>query len=87
MLYGCHGAAGLGGYGFGGRCQFYRSVIAAVSGSLFCMVTGEHAVAQTADATVQIPGQMLAQTAQSSPPALFGGLDMEPAVQWPVQPT
>lgn len=75
-----------GGYESSGRCQFYRSVIAAVSGSLFCMVTGEHAAAQTADATVQTPGQMLAETAQSSPPALFGGLDMEPPVQLPAQP-
>ena len=75
-----------GEYESSGRCQFYRSVIAAVSGSLFCMVTGEHAAAQTADATVQSPGQMLAETAQSSPPAVFGGLDMEPAVQWLAQP-
>ena len=72
-----------GAYESGGRCQFYRSVIAAVSGSLFCVGAGEHAAAQTSGATMQIPGQTLAETAQSSPPALFGGLDMEPAVQWP----
>ena len=75
-----------GAYESGRRCQYYRSVIAVVSGSLFCMVTGEHAAAQTADAMVATPGLMLAQTAQSSPPALFGGLDMGPAAQCLAQP-
>lgn len=68
-----------GAYASGGRCQFYRSVIAAVSGSLFCVVTGEHAAAQTS-------GPILAETAQLSSPAVFGGLDMGPGLQWPGQP-
>jgi hypothetical protein len=74
-----------GSYESGARCQFYRTVIAAVSGSLFCVGAGEHAAAQTADATTQMPGRMLAETAQSSPPAVFPGLDIE-RVQWPTQP-
>ncbi|HTV42663.1 MAG TPA: hypothetical protein VMF08_19015 [Candidatus Sulfotelmatobacter sp.] len=79
-----------GSYESGWQRQFYRSVIAAVSGSLF-MVTGEHAAAQTVDSTAQTTDQMVAERAQSSPPVVFGGLDMEPGVQvqyvqWPAQP-
>lgn len=74
-------------YESGARCQFYRSVIAAVSGSLFCVGAGEHAVAQTGDAMTQMPGRMLAETYQSSPPAVFPGLDSERMqLQWPTQP-
>lgn len=76
-----------GTYESGARCQFYRSVIAAVSGSLFCVGAGEHAVAQTADAPTQMPGRMLAETYQSSPPTVFPGLNLERVqLQWPTQP-
>lgn len=74
-----------GAYSSGGRRQLYRSVIAAVSGSLFCVATGEHAAAQTFDATAQMPGQMFTETAQSSPPTLSGSLELEPVAQWAAQ--
>lgn len=77
-----------GAYEPGARQHFYRSVILAVSGSLFCVAAGEHAAAQSADAAPALPasGQMLAETAQSAPPAIFGGLNTIEQVQWPGQP-
>jgi hypothetical protein len=77
-------------YDSGARQYFYRSVILAVSGSLFCVAAGEVAAPQ-ANADQLANGtssrHMLAETAQSSPPATFSGFNavME-QVQWPAQP-
>jgi hypothetical protein len=73
----------------GSRYHFYRSVILAVSGSLFCVAAGEcAATAQSVSAARQVSGQMPGEmeVAQSSPPAMFGGLNMMEQVQWPPRP-
>jgi hypothetical protein len=77
-----------GAYESGARHHFYRSVILAVSGSLFCVAAGEHAAAQSSAAMPQATGQTLAEMeiAQASPPATFSGLNTMEQVQWPSQP-
>jgi hypothetical protein len=78
-----------GGFDSGVRTHFYRSVILAVSGSLFCVAAGEHAAAQSAGAMAvpQASGQAVGETAlQTSPPAAFGGYNMTEQVQWPSRP-
>jgi len=75
-------------YESGARQHFYRSVILAVSGTLFCVAAGERAAAQSAAATPQATGQApgAMESARSSPPAIFGGLDMLAQGQWPARP-
>jgi hypothetical protein len=63
-----------------------RSVILAVSGSLLCVAAGERAAAQAAGTASQASGQTQEETAQSSPPAIFNGLNMIADNQWPSQP-
>lgn len=55
--------------------HYYRSVILAVSGSLFCVAASERAVAQSAGAAQQTANQTLEETAQALPPAIFVGLN------------
>lgn len=69
----------------GVRNHFYRSVVLAVSGSLFCVAAGEHAAAQSGGAATQASGPTLAKT-QCSPPAVFGGLELIADSQWPGRP-
>ncbi len=70
----------------GTRQQFYRSIIMAVSGSLLCVAASENAVAQSAGAAPQTPGQMLGETAEiSQPPTVPGALDTMETAQWPTQ--
>jgi hypothetical protein len=73
-----------GVYESGARHHFYRSVILAVSGSLFCVAAGDHAAAQSDALTLQTPDPMLGQMAQSSPPAVSDALNIE-AFQSPSQ--
>jgi hypothetical protein len=77
-----------GGYESGSRHHFYRSVILAVSGSLFCVAAGECAAGQSIGATPQASSQTFGkmEIAQSSAPATFGGLNMMEQVQWPPHP-
>ncbi|HEV2320107.1 MAG TPA: hypothetical protein VGV18_10175 [Verrucomicrobiae bacterium] len=73
-----------GACGPGARNHFYRSVILAVSGSLFCVTAGENAAARSDDLTSQTPGPKPGQTAQASPPAFSEALNIE-EMQWPSQ--
>lgn len=63
----------------GARHGFYRSVILAVSGSLFCAAAAEQAAAQSPAAST------LGETAQDSPPEIFGGLNLAEDLGSPVQ--
>jgi hypothetical protein len=75
-----------GAYEYGARQYFYRSVILAVSGSLFCVAAGERAAAQSSGTAPQASGQTQGEAAQSSPPAIFNGLNMIADNQWPSVP-
>ena len=81
----------------GARQHFYRSVILAVSGSIFCVAAGEVATPRanaeplangmSSEVGGYGSGLMLAETAQSSPPATFSGFNaVVEQVQWPTQP-
>lgn len=74
-----------GAYESGARHHFYRSVILAVSGSIFCVAASEHAGAQSVNAP-QASDQALGEAAQSSPPAMFCGLNVTDQTQWPSRP-
>lgn len=65
-----------GAYEPGARHHYYRSVILAVSGSLFCVAAGEQVAAQSASDTPRSLGQTVADSAQASPPTFFGGLEV-----------
>lgn len=76
-----------GAYEPGVRHSFYRSVILAVSGSLLCVAAGERAAAQSTGTAPEASGQMQGETAHSSPPAIFNGLNtMIADNQWPSVP-